>query len=236
MSRPLLQLDGVNTYYGDSHILHDVSLAVAAGQVLTILGRNGAGKTTALKSIIGVVKPRSGSVSFGGNEMTSLSPYRIARAGIGYVPETRGIFPSLSVLENLTLAARGTQLANAWTLERVYALFPRLAERRASSGANLSGGEQQMLSMARALLTNPRLLLLDEPTEGLAPLVVAEIETVLAHLKDEGLTIVLVEQNLAFALAFTDRIALLGKGRIRWTGSPEDFAAADAVKHAWLGL
>jgi branched-chain amino acid transport system ATP-binding protein len=236
MSRPLLQLDGVNTYYGDSHILHDVSLAVAAGQVLTILGRNGAGKTTALKSIIGVVKPRSGSVSFGGNEMTSLSPYRIARAGIGYVPETRGIFPSLSVLENLTLAARGTQLANAWTLERVYALFPRLAERRASSGANLSGGEQQMLSMARALLTNPRLLLLDEPTEGLAPLVVAEIETVLAHLKDEGLTIVLVEQNLAFALAFADRIALLGKGRIRWTGSPEDFAAADAVKHAWLGL
>jgi branched-chain amino acid transport system ATP-binding protein len=236
MSRPLLQLDGVNTYYGDSHILHDVSLAVAAGQVLTILGRNGAGKTTALKSIIGVVKPRSGSVSFGGNEMTSLSPYRIARAGIGYVPETRGIFPSLSVLENLTLAARGTQLANAWTLERVYALFPRLAERRASGGANLSGGEQQMLSMARALLTNPRLLLLDEPTEGLAPLVVAEIETVLAHLKDEGLTIVLVEQNLAFALAFADRIALLGKGQIRWTGSPEDFAAADAVKHAWLGL
>ncbi len=236
MSTPLLQLDGVNTYYGDSHILHDVSLAVAAGQVLTILGRNGAGKTTALKSIIGVVKPRSGSVSFGGKEMTSLSPYRIARAGIGYVPETRGIFPSLSVLENLTLAARGTQLANAWTLERVYALFPRLAERRASGGANLSGGEQQMLSMARALLTNPRLLLLDEPTEGLAPLVVAEIETVLAHLKDEGLTIVLVEQNLAFALAFADRIALLGKGQIRWAGSPADFAAADAVKHAWLGL
>ncbi len=236
MSRPLLQLDGVNTYYGDSHILHDVSLAVAAGQVLTILGRNGAGKTTALKSIIGVVKPRSGSVSFGGKEMTSLSPYRIARAGIGYVPETRGIFPSLSVLENLTLAARGTQLANAWTLERVYALFPRLAERRASGGANLSGGEQQMLSMARALLTNPRLLLLDEPTEGLAPLVVAEIETVLAHLKDEGLTVVLVEQNLAFALAFADQVALLGKGQVRWAGSPGDFAAADAVKHAWLGL
>src|SRR5438445_7497171 len=126
---PLLQLECVNTHYVDSHILHDVSLAVAAGQVLTILGRNGAGKTTALKSIIGVVKPRSGSVSLNGSEMTSLSPYRIARAGIGYVPETRGIFPSLSVLENLTLAARGAQLANAWTLERVYALFPRLAER-----------------------------------------------------------------------------------------------------------
>jgi len=236
MSTPLLELDGVNAYYGDSHILHDVSLAVAAGQVLTILGRNGAGKTTALKSIIGVVKPRSGRVSFGGSEITSLSPYRIARAGIGYVPETRGIFPSLSVLENLTLAARGAQLANAWTLERVYALFPRLAERRASGGATLSGGEQQMLSMARALLTNPRLLLLDEPTEGLAPLIVAEIETVLAHLKDEGLTIVLVEQNLAFALAFADQVALLGKGQIRWAGRPADFAAADAVKHTWLGL
>src|SRR5712664_3859626 len=236
MSAPLLQLDGVNAYYGDSHILHGVSLAVAPGQVLTLLGRNGAGKTTALKSIIGIVRPRSGRISFAGGEITHLSSYRIARAGIGYVPETRGIFPSLSVLENLTLAARGTQLANAWTLERVYALFPRLAERRASGGANLSGGEQQMLSMARALLTNPRLLLLDEPTEGLAPLVVAEIETVLAHLKDEGLTIVLVEQNLAFALAFADRIALLGKGQIRWAGSPADFAAADAVKHAWLGL
>jgi len=236
MSAPLLQLDGVNAYYGDSHILHGVSLAVAPGQVLTLLGRNGAGKTTALKSIIGIVRPRSGRISFAGGEITHLSSYRIARAGIGYVPETRGIFPSLSVLENLTLAARGAEVANGWTLERVYALFPRLAERRASGGATLSGGEQQMLSMARALLTNPRLLLLDEPTEGLAPLVIAEIETVLARFKEDGLTILLVEQNLAFALAFADQVALLGKGQIRWTGSPRDFVAADAVKHAWLGL
>jgi branched-chain amino acid transport system ATP-binding protein len=233
---PLLQLDGVNAYYGDSHILHDVSLAVAPGQVLTLLGRNGAGKTTALKSIIGIVKPRSGHVSFAGSEITHLSSYRIARAGIGYVPETRGIFPSLSVLENMTLAARGAEVANGWTLDRVYGLFPRLAERRASGGATLSGGEQQMLSMARALLTNPRLLLLDEPTEGLAPLVVAEIEAVLRRLKDEGLTILLVEQNLAFALAFADQIALLGKGQIRWAGNPRDFAAAETVKHTWLGL
>jgi len=236
MSAPLLQLDGVNAYYGDSHILHGVSLAVAPGQVLTLLGRNGAGKTTALKSIIGIVRPRSGRISFAGGEITHLSSYRIARAGIGYVPETRGIFPSLSVLENLTLAARGAEVANGWTLERVYALFPRLAERRASGGATLSGGEQQMLSMARALLTNPRLLLLDEPTEGLAPLVIAEIETVLARLKEDGLTILLVEQNLAFALAFADQVALLGKGQIRWTGSPRDFVAADEAKHAWLGL
>src|SRR5438445_4779355 len=236
MSGPLLQLDGVNTYYGDSHILHDVSLAVAAGQVLTLLGRNGAGKTTALKSIIGIVKPRSGRVSFAGSEITHLSSYRIARAGIGYVPETRGIFPSLSVLENLTLAARGAEVANGWTLERVYALFPRLAERRASGGATLSGGEQQMLSMARALLTNPRLLLLDEPTEGLAPLVIAEIEAVLARLKGEGLAILLVEQNLGFALAFADEIAVLGKGQIRWNGTPAGFAAAEDIKHSWLGL
>jgi branched-chain amino acid transport system ATP-binding protein len=214
MSTPLLELDGVNAYYGDSHILHDVSLAVAAGQVLTILGRNGAGKTTALKSIIGVVKPRSGRVSFAGNEITSLSPYRIARTGIGYVPETRGIFPSLSVLENLTLAARGAQLANAWTLERVYALFPRLAERRASGGATLSGGEQQMLSMARALLTNPRLLLLDEPTEGLAPVIVKHIGGVLARLKASGFTIVLVEQNFRFAQTVADRHYIVEHGRV----------------------
>ncbi len=236
MTTPLLQLDDVNSYYGDSHILHGVSLAVAPGRVLTLLGRNGAGKTTTLKSIIGIVRPRTGRVVFAGNDMTGQSSYRIARSGIGYVPETRGIFPSLSVLENLTLAARRAPTANGWTLERVYALFPRLAERRASGGATLSGGEQQMLSMARALLTNPRLLLLDEPTEGLAPLIVAEIEAVLARLKGEGLAILLVEQNLGFALAFADEIAVLGKGQIRWNGTPAEFATAEAVKHSWLGL
>jgi branched-chain amino acid transport system ATP-binding protein len=233
---PLLQLDGVNSYYGDSHILHGVSLAVTPGRVLTLLGRNGAGKTTLLKSVIGIVRPRSGRIVFAGRDITAQSSYRIARSGIGYVPETRGIFPSLSVLENLTLAARGSTVPNGWTLDRVYALFPRLAERRASGGATLSGGEQQMLSMARALLTNPRLLLLDEPTEGLAPLIVAEIETVLTRLKGEGLTILLVEQNLGFALAFADKIAVLGKGQIRWNGTPRGFAAAEDIKHTWLGL
>jgi branched-chain amino acid transport system ATP-binding protein len=232
----LLELDGVHSYYGDSHILHGVSLSLARGRVLTLLGRNGAGKTTLLKSVIGIVVPRSGRIVFDGADVIGLSSHRIARRGIGYVPETRGIFPSLSVLENLTLAARRPRAAGGWTLDRVYSLFPRLAERRYSGGATLSGGEQQMLSMARALLTNPRLLLLDEPTEGLAPLVVAEIETVLTHLKKEGLAILLVEQNLAFALAFADQIAVLGKGQIRWTGGAGEFAAADAVKHAWLGL
>ncbi len=233
---PLLGLDGVHSYYGDSHILHGVSLSLTRGSVLTLLGRNGAGKTTLLKSVIGIVVPRTGRIVFDGADVIGLSSHRIARRGIGYVPETRGIFPSLSVLENLTLAARRPTTANGWTLERIYALFPRLAERRNSGGATLSGGEQQMLSMARALLTNPQLLLLDEPTEGLAPLVVAEIETVLRHLKSEGLAILLVEQNLAFALAFADQIAVLGKGQIRWAGGAEEFAAAESVKHAWLGL
>jgi branched-chain amino acid transport system ATP-binding protein len=236
MTTPLLQLEAVNSYYGDSHILHGVSLAVAQGSVLTLLGRNGAGKTTVLKSIMGIVRPRTGRIVFAGTDMAGRPSYRIARSGIGYVPETRGIFPSLSVLENLTLAARRSPAADGWTLERVFALFPRLAERQTSGGTRLSGGEQQMLSMARALLTNPRLLLLDEPTEGLAPLIVAEIETVLARLKGEGLSILLVEQNLAFALAFADEIAVLGKGQIRWSGTPAEFAAAEAVKHSWLGL
>jgi branched-chain amino acid transport system ATP-binding protein len=233
---PLLRLEDVHSYYGDSHVLHGVSLEVAPGRVLTLLGRNGAGKTTVLKSIIGIVRPRSGRILFAGGEIAGQASYRVARSGIGYVPETRGIFPSLSVVENLTLAARRSPAANGWTLERVYALFPRLAERRASGGATLSGGEQQMLSMARALLTNPRLLLLDEPTEGLAPLIVAEIEAVLTGLKTEGLSILLVEQKLDFALAFADEIAVLGKGQIRWTGTPSEFAAAEDIKHAWLGV
>jgi branched-chain amino acid transport system ATP-binding protein len=233
---PLLRLEDVHSYYGDSHVLHGVSLEVAPGRVLTLLGRNGAGKTTVLKSIIGIVRPRSGRILFAGGEIAGQASYRVARSGIGYVPETRGIFPSLSVVENLTLASRRSPAANGWTLERVYALFPRLAERRASGGATLSGGEQQMLSMARALLTNPRLLLLDEPTEGLAPLIVAEIEAVLTRLKTEGLSILLVEQKLDFALAFADEIAVLGKGQIRWTGTPSEFAAAEDIKHAWLGV
>jgi branched-chain amino acid transport system ATP-binding protein len=233
---PLLRLEDVHSYYGDSHVLHGVSLEVAPGRVLTLLGRNGAGKTTVLKSIIGIVRPRSGRILFAGGEIAGQASYRVARSGSGYVPETRGIFPSLSVVENLTLAARRSPAANGWTLERVYALFPRLAERRASGGATLSGGEQQMLSMARALLTNPRLLLLDEPTEGLAPLIVAEIEAVLTRLKTEGLSILLVEQKLDFALAFADEIAVLGKGQIRWTGTPSEFAAAEDIKHAWLGV
>jgi branched-chain amino acid transport system ATP-binding protein len=237
MSAALLQLDAIDAYYGDSHVLQAVSLSVAPGRVLSLLGRNGAGKTSCLKAIMGILAPRRGRVMFAGVDRAGARPQDIAQAGIAYVPETRGIFPSLSVLENLTLAARPpTGGGGGWTLPRIYELFPRLAERRASGGGTLSGGEQQMLAIARALLTNPRLLLLDEPTEGLAPIIVEAIEQVLRELRQSGLAILLVEQNLDFALAFADEIAVLGKGQIRWRGSVADFAAADEAKERWLGL
>jgi len=238
VSAALLRLDGVHASYGDGDVLQGVSLAVAPGRVLSLLGRNGAGKTTALKTIMGILAPRAGSIRFAGDDIAGLPPHRIARAGLGYVPETRGVFPSLSVLENLTVAARAGAMPGAsdWSLDRVFALFPRLHERRHGSGGRLSGGEQQMLAIARALLTNPRLLLLDEPTEGLAPIVIDSIEQVLRQLKATGLAILLVEQNLPFALAFADEVAVLGKGQVRWTGTPTEIAAAEDVKHRWLGL
>jgi branched-chain amino acid transport system ATP-binding protein len=238
MTGALLELSDVRASYGDGDVLQGVSLAVPAGRVLSLLGRNGAGKTTLLKTIMGILRPLAGSIRFAGAAIAGVPSFRIARAGLGYVPETRGIFPSLSVLENLTLAARDSAGASGerWTLDRVFRLFPRLHERRHGGGGRLSGGEQQMLAIARALLTNPRLLLLDEPTEGLAPIVIAEIETVLTTLKASGLAILLVEQNLPFALAFADELAVLGKGQVRWTGTPTDFAGAEEVTHRWLGL
>ena len=238
MSGVLLRLEDVRASYGDGDVLQGVSLAVPAGRVLSLLGRNGAGKTTLLKTIMGILAPNAGSISFAGAPIAGAAPFRIARAGLGYVPETRGIFPSLSVLENLTLAARdgAAPAGERWTLARVFETFPRLHERRHGGGGKLSGGEQQMLAIARALLTNPRLLLLDEPTEGLAPIAIAEIEAVLAALKKSGLAILLVEQNLPFALAFADEVAVLGKGQVRWTGLPADFANAEETKRRWLGL
>jgi branched-chain amino acid transport system ATP-binding protein len=238
MSAALLDLSEVHAFYGDSHVLHGVSLALAPGEALSLLGRNGAGKSTVLKTIMGILPLRAGRISFAGRAIAGAPPHRIARAGLAYVPETRAIFRSLSVLENLTLAARdgGTTEERRWTLERVFALFPSLYERRQTGGAKLSGGEQQMLAIARALLTNPRLLLLDEPTEGLAPIVIDAVERVLTELKSTGLSILLVEQNLPLALAFADRVAVLGKGRVRWTGAAADLAAAEDVQHRWLGL
>ena len=231
MTVPLLAVADLHVHYGRSHVLQGVELAVPAGGVVALLGRNGAGKSTTLKAIMGIARPSAGSIAFAGRPILGQPTDRVARLGVAWVPETRAIFPSLSVEEHLTLAVR----AGGWTLERIYDRFPRLAERRRSGGATLSGGEQQMLTIARAMTTGPRLLLLDEPTEGLAPLVVAEIEAMLRGLKEEGMALLLVEQNLAFALAFADRVVLLGKGRVRWTGAPGDFHHAPEAR-TWLAV
>jgi len=226
----MLELCGVNTFYGASRILRDVSLRVPPGKLVALLGRNGAGKSTLLKTIVGQAAAQSGRVRFDGEDITSAQPWRIARAGIAYVPEAREIFPSLTVAENLFLARR----AGEWSGEKVFALFPPLKARLRHGGGELSGGEQQMLAIARALLQNPRLLLLDEPTEGLAPVVVDEIRRRLAGLKTAGPAILLVEQNHAFAAAIADQIYVLGKGEIRWHGAPAGLGAD--VVGAWLGV
>src|ERR1700728_206683 len=200
----MLALDNVNAYYGDSHILHGVSLSVAEGEVVCLLGRNGAGKTTTILTVMGYLRPRPGRIVFRGRDIGALPPYAVARLGIGFVPQERGIFPSLTVLENLTVFARKAG-KSPWTLDRVFVMFPNLHERARNLGFQLSGGEQQMLSIARALLLNPSLLLLDEPSEGLAPMIVQKIIDALIALKREGLAILLIEQNLRTALAVGDR-------------------------------
>jgi branched-chain amino acid transport system ATP-binding protein len=232
MSAPLLDIDNLNAWYGPSHVLQGVSFGVPAGAVTALLGRNGAGKTTLLKACMGLLARSRGSVRLDGRELNGANAHRRARAGLAYVPETRGVFPSLSVLENLTVARR----PGSWTLDRVFALFPKLAERRRASGGALSGGEQQMLVIARALLANGTVLLLDEPTEGLAPPVVREIEQLLAALRAEGQTILLVEQNLPVATRLADHMLVLGKGRLRWQGTAENFALAEDVQHTWPGI
>jgi len=230
----MLVLEGLHSYYGRSHILQGVDLTVPEGKVVGLLGRNGAGKTTTLKSVMGAVATPKGKVRWQGRDITALASHRIARLGIAYMPETRGIFPSLSVLENLTLIAG--HRPGPFTLERVFEIFPRLKERRSNAGTQISGGEQQMLAIARALLWNPELLLLDEPTEGLAPIVAAEIQEHLRRLKQQGMTILLVEQNLHFAMDLADEVTLLGRGKVRWQGSSTAFRSEEAVQHRWLGV
>ena len=230
----LLSLHDVHAYYGESHILHGVSLTVGEGEVVALLGRNGAGKTTSIRTIVGFTPPRAGTVRFAGQEIAHLPAHRIARLGIGLVPQGRRIFPDLSVLENLRLAERPR--AEGWTLPRVYEYFPRLRERVRQKGGTLSGGEQQMLAIGRALMTNPTLLLMDEPSEGLAPMIVREIGRIVAELKRERLSILLVEQNMAFALALADRVYIMNKGQIVFAGAPAALAANEAVKHQFLGV
>ena len=231
----MLDLENVNAYYGDSHILHGVSLAVKEGEVVCLLGRNGAGKTTTILTIMGYLKPRQGRIRYGGRDIAALPPYAVARLGVGFVPQERGIFPSLTVRENLTVFARGTA-GGRWTLERILELFPSLRARERNLGFQLSGGEQQMLSIARALMLNPSLLLLDEPSEGLAPLIVQDIVEVLRNLKREGLAILLVEQNLRTALAVADRHHVMNKGEICFTGSSGELEGNDFVLRNYLSV
>ncbi|OGK96723.1 MAG: ABC transporter ATP-binding protein [Candidatus Rokubacteria bacterium RIFCSPLOWO2_02_FULL_73_56] len=230
----MLAVETVHTYYGESHVLHGVSLAVRAGEAVALLGRNGVGKTTLIRSIIGFTPPREGAVRLDGAPIHRLAAFRIAKRGIGLVPQGRRIFGPLSVVENLLLGARPG--AGAWTPERVYELFPRLYERRLQGGGTLSGGEQQMLAVARALMTNPRLLLLDEPSEGLAPLIVREMGRVLVRLKREGLSILLVEQNVPLALRVADRVYVMSKGQIVYEGTPAGLDADEDVKRRFLGV
>jgi branched-chain amino acid transport system ATP-binding protein len=229
---PQLLVDGVHTYYGESHILHGVSLTVEPGEAVALLGRNGAGKTTMIRSIVGFTPPREGHVVFDGDTIDGWPPHRIARRGVALVPQGRRIFAPLSVRENLTLGAR----ADGWTLERVFGLFPRLRERQEQTGGTLSGGEQQMLAIGRALLTNGRLLLLDEPSEGLAPLIVREIGRVVEGLKGRGLSILLVEQNYHLALRVADRVYVMNKGQIVYEGTPARLEADEDVKRRYLGV
>ncbi len=230
----LLQARGLNSYYGDSHILFDVSLRVERSEVVALLGRNGAGKSTTLKTLMGLVAPRSGSVTLEGAEIAGRKSHAIARAGMQLVPEERRVFGSLDVEENLVLA--GLTAPGRWPLERIYDMFPRLKARRTSRGTDLSGGEQQMLAIARALIRDPKLILLDEPFEGLAPLIVRELVRVCRELAAAGMTIVLVEQNLAATLALAQRVYILNNGHIAHEGSAEDIRARPEVLQRHLGV
>ncbi|MGH7421610.1 MAG: ABC transporter ATP-binding protein [Candidatus Rokuibacteriota bacterium] len=228
-----LEVEGIHTYYGESHVLQGVSLRVDPGEVLAILGRNGMGKTTLIRSIVGFTPPRRGRIRYRDTEITRLPAFRMVELGMALVPQGRRVFPSLSVRENLEVARRGH---GRWGLEQVYALFPRLRERAGNRANKLSGGEQQMLAIGRALMSNPDLLLMDEPTEGLAPLLVREVGRVIAELKRSGLSILLVEQNLALALSAADRVHVLGRGQIVHTGTPAELMGNDDVKTRYLGV
>ncbi len=233
---PLLSVEDIQTAYGLSQVLFGISLDVAEGECVCLLGRNGVGKSTTMRSIMGLTPPRAGRVVWRGQDVAGWPPYRIARAGIGFVPEDRRIFAELSVWENLDVAARAARRPGRWTISRVCELFPVLSERRNQRGGFLSGGEQQMLTIARALVGNPELLLLDEPSEGLAPLVVDLLRQKIAELKAEGLTILLAEQGVAFSLALADRVYVLEKGTVRHAGPAAELRDDPALLDRLLAL
>jgi len=232
MSRPVLAAEDLHTFYGKSHILHGVGLEVREGEIVTLLGRNGAGKTTTLRSLVGLAPPRNGVVQIFGHTTTAWPPYRIAALGVGYVPEGRHIFPNLTVEENLKVPL---ERPGPWTIARIHALFPRLAERRTNKGRQLSGGEQEMLVIARALILNPKLLILDEPSQGLAPLIVREVFKVVASARKEGISILLVEQNVRAATEIADRAYVLDDGRVVFSGAAGEFAKDEARVRALAG-
>jgi branched-chain amino acid transport system ATP-binding protein len=231
----LLDLDSINTYYGKSHVLHDVALEVMDMTIAVLIGRNGAGKTTTLKSIMGIVVPNKGRIVFRGKDITGWPSYKVARLGVGYIPEGREIFPHLTVGENLTVAQRQYETRSKWTLERVLSYFPRLQERWDQKGRQLSGGEQQMLAIARALVTNPELILLDEPSQGLAPILIKEVNNAMVNLKKEKVTMLLVEQNIKIAEALADDIFIISKGVIVYGGDVDDYKSkGDELRGKYL--
>ena len=236
----MLEVEGLHAHYAKSHILHGVSFTVEPGEIVCLLGRNGVGKSTTLKSLMGLIKPSAGSVSFKGRDITGLPAHRVARLGLGYVPEERRIFPTITVKENLLMGIKIGQRAvtrangNGWTLERVYEFFPRLREREAQRAGTLSGGEQQMLTTARTLMGNPELLLVDEPTEGLAPMIVVQVERILTEIHRGGTPILLVEQSMETALALAHRVYVMSKGQIVFTGSVAELKSNELVRKEYL--
>ncbi len=233
----MLQVSDLVTFYGTSQALFGMSFDVAAGEVVTLMGRNGMGKTTTINSIIGIVKPASGSISFKGNNVTKLPSFKTANLGIGLVPEGRQIFPNLSVRENLIATASNHQnLPDPWTIDKIYAMFPELEARQSSMGNLLSGGEQQMLAIGRALMTNPSLLVLDEATEGLAPLIRDKIWAALGELRKSGLSILVVDKNLKDLVKLADRHFIIEKGQVVWTGTSAELAGNEAIQHRYLGV
>jgi branched-chain amino acid transport system ATP-binding protein len=233
---PMLELVDIHTYYGESQALWGISLKVEKGSIVAILGRNGMGKTTIIHSIIGFTPPSRGKVIIEGKEVTKLEPNRIARMGVALVPQGRRIFSSLSVRENLTIAARGGEQGEAWSLDKIYSMFPALKERAHHKGNLLSGGEQQMLCIGRALMTNPDLLLMDEPSEGLAPLIVQELGSTIKELNKRGLSILLVEQNINLALAVADYVYVVNKGMIVYESTPAELEKEEKVKDVYIGI
>jgi branched-chain amino acid transport system ATP-binding protein len=235
----LLEVKDMNTYYGASHVLQNMALAVDQGELVALLGRNGMGKSTTLKSIMGLVKPKSGTVIYKGKDIAGYPPYKVCRAGIGYVAEERRIFPNLSVLDNLAMGIKGGKIKDpdnpdVWTVDRIFHHFPMLKERANQKGVLLSGGEQQMLSVSRSLMGNPELLMVDEPTEGLAPILVKEVRDMLADINKAGVSILFVEHNLKVAMSLADRMYLMGKAHLAFTGTVEDLKAKPEIREKYL--